>query len=149
MIQLDAPTRPSTASSVRTLAAAAVAAHGLIHLIGFIVPWRLAELEGFAYRTTVLGGGLELGAIGVRVIGLAWLAIAAGFLVAARGVWRRSAWAPGLAAALATASLVVCGLGLPETAAGVAVNPVLLAAVAGASVRGHGLAAPHRERPRR
>jgi hypothetical protein len=103
--------------------------HGLIHLIGFVVPWRIAEVEGFAYRTTVLGGSVELGATGVQVVGLAWLAIAVGFVVAAAGVWRRSSWALGLTAALAIASLVVCALGLPETMAGIVVNVAILGAL--------------------
>ena len=114
---------------LRSLAAAALAAHGLIHLIGFLVPWRIARVEGFAYRTTALGGTLELGATGALIVGLAWLAIAVGFVVAAAGVWRRSSWALGLTGALAIASLVVCVLGFPETVAGIVVNVAILAAV--------------------
>lgn len=114
---------------LRYLATAALAAHGLIHLIGFVVPWRIAEVEGFAYRTTAFGGSVELGATGVQVVGLAWLAIAVGFVVAAVGVWRRSASALGLTAALAVASLAVCVLGLPETVAGIVVNVAILVAV--------------------
>jgi hypothetical protein len=113
---------------LRSLAAAVLAVHGLIHLIGVLVPWRIAQVEGFAYRTTALGGSVELGATGVMIVGLAWLAIAVGFVVAAVGVWRRSAWALGLTAALATASLGVCVLGLPETVAGIVVNVAILAA---------------------
>jgi len=115
---------------LRRLAAALLAVHGLIHLIGFLVPWRIAQVEGFAYRTTTLGGSVELGTTGAQVVGLAWLAIAVGFVVAAVGVWRRSAWALGLTAALGTASLVACVLGLPETVAGIVVNVAILAAVA-------------------
>lgn len=105
---------------LRSVAAAVLAVHGLIHLIGFLVPWRIAQVEGFAYRTTALGGSVELGTTGAQVVGLAWLKIAVGFVVAAVGVWRRSAWALGLTAALATASLVV-------------VNVVILATVAWAA----------------
>jgi hypothetical protein len=32
--------------------------HGLIHLIGFVVPWRLATMADMPYDTTVLGGRL-------------------------------------------------------------------------------------------
>ncbi|HSW41878.1 MAG TPA: hypothetical protein VLM76_05165 [Patescibacteria group bacterium] len=113
---------------LRSLAAAVLAVHGLIHLIGFLVPWRIAQVEGFAYRTTALGGSVELGANGVMIVGLAWLAIAVGFVVAGVGVWRRASWALGLTAGLAIASLVVCVLGLPETVAGLVVNVALLAA---------------------
>ena len=40
------------------LAAAALGLHGLIHLIGFVVPWGIAQVEGFPYRTTALGGAI-------------------------------------------------------------------------------------------
>lgn len=115
---------------IRLAVAAVLAAHGLIHLIGFLVPWRIAEVEGFAYRTTALAGSVELGTTGAQVVGLAWLLIAVGFVVAAIGAWRRAAWALGLTAGLAIASLVVCVLGLPETVAGIVVNVAILAAVA-------------------
>lgn len=110
--------------------AAVVAAHGIVHLIGFVVPWRLAEVEGSPYRTTVLGGAADLGDVGARLVGLVWLACAVGFVVAAVGIARRTSWAIPLSAALATLSLVVCVLGLPETTAGIAVNMAILAGVA-------------------
>lgn len=115
---------------IRRLAAVGLALHGLIHVIGFVVPWRIATLEGFAYRTTALDGGLNLGAAGAQVIGLLWLALTVAFLVAGYGVWRGAPWALGLTGVLAIASLVVCVLGLPETVAGVAINLVILAALA-------------------
>jgi hypothetical protein len=41
---------------IRILSAVVLALHGVIHVIGFMSPWRIATLEGFAYRTTVLNG---------------------------------------------------------------------------------------------
>ena len=114
----------------RYAAATVLAAHGLIHLIGFVVPWQLAEVDGFSYRTTALGGAADLGTLGVQVVGIVWLACALGFLIAAAGVARRAPWALPLTAALAAGSLVLCLLGLPETIAGIAVNAVTLAAAA-------------------
>src|SRR5450759_745041 len=35
---------------IRRIAAVLLALHGVIHLIGFVVPWRIATLEGFVYR---------------------------------------------------------------------------------------------------
>ncbi len=110
--------------------AAVVAAHGVIHLVGFVVPWHLAVVAGFPYRTTVLGGAGDLGDLGVRLIGIIWLAGAIGFIVAAVGIGRRWSWAPPNTASLATLSLVVCVIGLPETAAGIAVNMAILAGAA-------------------
>lgn len=119
---------------MRTLVAMALAGHGLIHLIGFVTPWRIAALEGFTYRTTALSGAVDIGDAGVRLIGLLWLGLAVGFAAAAYGVWRGERWAAGLAGVLAIVSLVVCVLGLPETFAGVAINVAILGAVVYAGI---------------
>jgi len=110
--------------------AAVVAAHGVIHLIGFVVPWGLAEVVGFPYRTTVLDGTADLGEAGVRVVGIVWLACTVGFIVAAVGIARLWPWALPLTATLAGLSLVVCIIGLPETAAGIVVNVAILSGAA-------------------
>ena len=123
--------RPRTAA--RRFAAAVLALHGLVHLIGFVVPWRLAKVEGFAYRTTAFDGVIELGETGALVIGLAWLAIAVGFVIAAVGVWEARAGAIPLVGLLAAASLAVCVMGLPETVAGIVLDVAILGAVAWAS----------------
>lgn len=115
---------------IRRIAAILLTLHGVIHLIGFVTPWRIATLEGFAYRTTLLNGTLDVGDVGARVIGLVWLGLTFGFLAAGLGVWRGEPWAVGLTGALAIVSLVVCLLGLPETFAGIAINVVILAVVA-------------------
>jgi hypothetical protein len=114
---------------IQTMAAILLALHGLIHLIGFVVPWRIATLEGLVYRTTAFSGGLVLGDAGVRVIGLIWLGLTFGFLAAGYGVRRGKTWAVGLTGALAAASLMVCVVGLPETVAGVVIDAAILAAV--------------------
>ena len=119
---------------LRTAAGAVVAAHGLIHLIGFVVPWGISSVEGFAYRTTALGGMIALGDTGARAIGIVWLACAVGFVVAGLGIWRHASWALPLTAALAIVSVAVCLLGLPETSAGIVVNAAILGAVAWVSV---------------
>lgn len=114
---------------IRTLAAALLAAHGLIHLIGFVVPWGIAQVEGFPYRTSALAGAVALGETGARAVGVAWLVLAVGFVIAGVATWRREAWAAGLTAVLAIASIIVCVLGLPEAAFGIVVNIVILAAL--------------------
>ena len=111
------------------MAAVTLALHGVIHLIGFVSPWRIASVEGFAYRTTVLGGAQDVGDVGARLIGLVWLGLTFGFLAAGYAVWRRKPWAVGLTSVFAIVSLVVCVAGLPETAAGVVIDVLILATV--------------------
>ncbi len=114
----------------RLIVAAVVAAHGVIHLIGFVVPWQIATVTGFPYRTTTAGGLTDLGDVGARLVGLVWLGCAVGFVVSGIGIARRASWALPLASGLAVVSLVACLIGLPETAAGVVVNAAILGAAA-------------------
>ncbi len=119
----------------RIVAAVFLALHGIVHLFGFVVPWQLTEMEGFAYHTTALNGSLELGDAGARLLGLAWFALAVVFVVAAVGILGRRAWGIPLTAVAAAVSLVVCALGLPEAIAGIWVNGGILAVVAGIAIR--------------
>jgi hypothetical protein len=117
------------AGMIRRTAAVLVALHGVIHLIGFLAPWRIVTLQSLAYRTSVLGGGLDIGDVGVRVIGLVWLGLTVGFLAAGFAIWRGKPRAIGLTGVLAVVSLIVCVVGLPETGAGGAIDVAILAMV--------------------
>jgi hypothetical protein len=119
----------------RGAASAVLALHGIIHLIGFVVPWKLATFEGFPYATTALNGQVELGADGARILGLAWLVCAVGFVACSYAVWRRSRWAVPLTIVVAAASLVVCVLGLPAAVAGIPIDLGILAVAAYLLVR--------------
>jgi hypothetical protein len=106
-----------------------IAMHGLIHLIGFVVPWNLATIAGFPYRTTALNGAITIGDGIARAVGIAWLACAVGFAVAGIGLARGESWSLPLTAALAVVSIVACALGLPEAVAGIVVNVAILGLV--------------------
>jgi len=47
----------------RVITGVVLMAHGLIHLIRFVVPRKIATLEGFPYRTDVLSD-VEIGTMG-------------------------------------------------------------------------------------
>ncbi len=99
---------------------------GLIHLIGFVVPWRLATIEGMAYKTTLLAGGLNVGDTGVRVVGLLWLLLALGFVVAGVAVVTGQPWWRTVTLGVTLLSLVVTILGLPDSPFGVLINLIFL-----------------------
>jgi hypothetical protein len=103
-----------------------MAVHGIAHLPGFVVPWRLASLDAMPYGTTLLGGHLDVGAAGARAIGVLWLLAAVSFWTASAGAALDAGWWVPLAAAAAAASLVLCGLGWPYARLGVPVNAVVL-----------------------
>ena len=116
---------------LRIAAAAVVAAHGLIHLIGFVVPWGIAAVEGFPYRTAVLGGAVDLGDDGGAALGIVWLACAIGFVDrrdSGSGDARRGRFRSRRPSR--SSSIAVCALGLPETSAGIVVDLAILVAAA-------------------
>jgi hypothetical protein len=115
---------------LRFVAAVGIGLHGLIHLIGFVVPWRLAELPEFAYTTAVLAGSIEIGDLGVRILGLLWLLVTVAFVVAAIGVARRTSWALPVTAGTAVASTILCVLALPDAVMGIVVNVAIVGAIA-------------------
>lgn len=114
----------------RRLFAALLGVHALIHLIGFAVPWRLLTTPDFPYATTVAWGSVDLGSSGIRVLGVAWLVVAAGFGVAAIGVWSNRSWAIRLTAAAVVASVPMTILGAPAAILGLLVDGAILAALA-------------------
>jgi hypothetical protein len=100
--------------------------HGLIHLLGFVVPWRLAKLEEMAYSTTVLAGKLDVGDTGIRLVGLLWLAAAIGYVAAGVGLVGLAPWWLGLTLAVTVFSLALCILGWPDAQFGFYIDLVIL-----------------------
>lgn len=112
---------------MRIVLGALLLAHGAAHLVGFLVPWRLLEAEDTPYVTTILAGRVDVGALGIRVVGILWLAAAIAFGVNAVAVWLDTPRALQFTVGLAVASLVLCALGWPAAKIGVPVNLAILA----------------------
>ena len=73
-------------------ACAVLAIHGLIHLLGTVVYLRVAAIDGFAFKTTLLAGRIDIGERGIRMFGALWIMPAAGFLLSAAGLWLGWSW---------------------------------------------------------
>lgn len=101
--------------------------HGIAHLAGFVVPWRLISLADLPYRTTVFGGAVDIGAIGVRAIGLMWLVTGAAFVFLAIAVVVDAAWWYPAFLLTATVSTTACVVEWPRARTGVLVNVVVFA----------------------
>ena len=115
----------------RLIVAAVVAAHGVIHLIGFVVPWQIATVDGLPLPHH--GGRWPDGPRATS--GHAWSVLFGWDARSASsysgiGIARRASWALPLTSGLAVVSLVACMVGLPELAAGVVVNVAILGAAA-------------------
>lgn len=100
--------------------------HGVAHLVGFVVPWKLVSTAEVPYRTTILGGMTDVGDVGARAIGVVWLLTGLAFALLGGAVlagWNVRVWMfPMLAL-----SIVLCAVGWPEARIGIIVNAVLLA----------------------
>lgn len=101
--------------------------HGIVHVLGFVVPWRLVTNQDLAYTTTVLWGAVDVGDAGARLVGLVMLALAIVLPVAAAGIVLRRRWALPLATAGTLVSLVACALDAPAAIIGLALNVAILA----------------------
>jgi hypothetical protein len=102
-------------------------AHGVAHLVGFLVPWRLFEAADLPYGTTIFAGRVDLGPTGIRLLGLVWLVVALAFAVSAVAVWTATPRALSALLPLVLASLALCAAGWPAAKIGVPVNLGLLA----------------------
>ena len=112
---------------LNVVAAAVLVLHGLAHLPGFLVLWRLSA--GSPYKTTILGGRLDLGDAGAKVMGVLWLLLVVGFALVAWSAYRGAPWWPLGALGVASGSLLLCLIYLPETIIGVVIDAVLIAAI--------------------
>jgi hypothetical protein len=112
---------------VRRAAALFLFAHGFAHMVGFLGSWQLGEFADAPYTTRILNGAVDVGDAGIRLVGLLWIAGAAGFAVAAFELLRRRY---AIVAAITGASLAICVVGLPNAIVGVWVNVAILAVLA-------------------
>ncbi|PCR91036.1 ABC transporter permease [Natrinema ejinorense] len=110
------------AGIVTYLIAFVLAAHGLVHLLGFTVYLDLATVAEFPYKTTLLGGAVDVGDGGVRVFGVLWGVAAVGFVVSAGAFltdWQSWRW---LLVAVTLFSLALTVLDWTVAYAGVVAN---------------------------
>ena len=113
---------------MRVVLAALLVAHGVAHLVGFVVPWKLLSTVEVPYRTTILGGVTDVGDSGARAIGVVWLVAAVAFGLLAAAVlagWNMRMWT----FAMLSLSIILCVVGWPEARIGLVVNAILLAAL--------------------
>jgi len=108
--------------------------HGIAHLPGFAVSWKLMRAPDIPYTTRVLGGRVEIGEVGFRMMGVLWLLTAIAFCVVAARVGRPG-WAAGVGG-IAAVSLVLSALNLPAARIGLALNVLILGMLALGTARG-------------
>ncbi len=113
--------------------AAVMAAHGLIHLMGFVAYWPLAQIEELPYKTTLLDGRLAAGEAGMRLFGVLWLVATAGFVLGTGGFVAGAGWWRPVVAGTALLSLGICLLDWEVAFRGAIVDAIILAVLVFAS----------------
>jgi hypothetical protein len=98
--------------------------HGFAHLVGFLGTWRLSAQV--PYKTTILGGRLDLGDRGIRVMGLLWLLAALAFGVAAAATIAHPGWWLSFALLVSLGSLLMCLTAWPEAKIGAGIDALLI-----------------------
>jgi hypothetical protein len=103
--------------------------HGLIHLMGFLAYWPLATIPDLPYKTSLLGGWVEIGPTGMRIYSVFWLSAALGFVCAVILLaLNRPVWAP-LMLVSALLSLILSGLDWEQGWRGGLINVFILLAL--------------------
>ncbi|THE66507.1 ABC transporter permease [Salinadaptatus halalkaliphilus] len=113
----------------RYVAAFAIGVHGLIHFLGIGVYFELAEFADLPYKTTLAGGAIDVGSVGIRIFAVATAVAGFGFVVAAvalLGNWRR--WRQ-LLLAVTLLSVVLTALDWTVASMGVLANLAILFAL--------------------
>ena len=111
--------------SLRLLLSFLLVGHGVAHLVGFVVPWKLMTAPQMAYRTTVLAGWINLGDAGIRAVGVIWLAAGLSFVLLGAAVMAGAMWRHEAFIVAVCASLVLCILGWPDARWGLVANVVV------------------------
>jgi hypothetical protein len=115
---------------MRVVLIAVLVGHAVAHVVGFVVPWQLMTSPEIPYRTTAMGGLVDLGSTGARVLGVAWLAMAVTFAVMAGGLlWQAPWWPPATLIAVGI-SMMLCVFGWPDARIGLLANALILALLA-------------------
>ncbi len=110
-------------------AAVILVLHGLVHLMGTTVYMKLGTIQNLPYKTTVLGGRVDLGEGGMRLFGALWAIAAAGFVVAGVGLMAGWPWWRPLLVVVTFFSLTLTVADWQAAFAGAIVNVIILAAL--------------------
>ena len=102
-------------------------AHGIAHLVGFVTYWKIASIEDMPYKTTLLSGILDVGDVGIRIVGILWLLTGLAFTMVGVGIITLQPWWIPLTLYITIFSLIMCILGWPDARFGVLVNIIILA----------------------
>ena len=111
---------------MKYLIAAFLSIHGIAHLVGFVVPWKIAQLEEMPYSTTILSTKIDLGDTGIKIFGVFWLILALAFFLSIYFIFSHNPLWFVFTICASLFSIIFCILGLPDAKIGVFANILIL-----------------------
>jgi hypothetical protein len=108
-------------------------AHGVAHLPGFLVSWQLWTVPDLPFRTTILANRVDVGMVGVRLIGIGWLLGAVTFMALAIAAMLQVAGWQEASYVVLGFSLILCVLSWPRSWIGFTSNIAVTVVLASAT----------------
>ncbi len=100
--------------------------HGMAHLVGFLVPWRIVKTDDMPYKTTLFLDKINIGDIGTRIMGIIWLLIAIAFFYAGWITMHRIDYWLTYTLTVTIISLVFYIVAIPDSHIGIYINITLI-----------------------
>ena len=100
--------------------------HGIAHIVGFVVPWRIAKMDDMPYKTTIINGKIDVGDVGIRILGIIWLLIALAYFYSGWITYQQFDFWLTYTLVVSVISLAFCIIAVPDSHIGIYINIVLI-----------------------
>lgn len=114
---------------IRIAAGVILILHGLVHLLGLVAYWPLADIAELPYKTALLGGAWDLGEGGMRVISVLWLIAGLGFVAGGGGQIAGQGWTAQVLVFAALLSVALTALDWKVAFMGAILDVLILLAI--------------------
>ena len=101
--------------------------HGIAHIVGFVVPWRIAKMDDMPYKTTIINGKIDVGDVGIRILGIIWLLIALAYFYSGWITYQQFDFWLTYTLVVSVISLAFCIIAVPDSHIGIYINIALIA----------------------
>ena len=100
--------------------------HGIAHIVGFVVPWRIAKMDDMPYKTTIFYGKIDVSDVGIRILGIIWLLIALAYFYSGWITYQQFDFWLTYTLVVSVISLAFCIIAVPDSHIGIYINIVLI-----------------------
>jgi hypothetical protein len=112
---------------IQVIVAVFLILHGLVHLLWFVVPWRITEVDGLPYSTKIFNERFDIGDRGIKFFGLLWLLPTILFIISGLVLFFSIPWWFPLTLWASSISCVLCILAWPIARWGALIDVIIIA----------------------